>query len=356
MKNIIKSSVLILLVVFAFNMNARADEVKFQSGLFNEMLAKAKAENKILMIDFFTDWCKWCVELDKKVYTDKEVAAFANEHQINWKIDAEKGEGVDLAKKYEVAGYPTIVFVDGNGNEVDRIVGYIPAKDFLKKIKMFTAGGDETFGVYSKTLQDNPDDVKANFLMGERIMNNEGNNKKAEPYFKKVIEKDPDNKSGYRDATLLYQAMASSDPGQIVKFIEKYPESPKLKNAYIALAERYLQDNVDYGKAQMYYDKAFEKFGKNDEELNTSYVQYLLTYMNGLTKSTNEEDWKKGIELSKECLDYAKGSVNEGSTYYMQALFYYNLKDKDNANTAIDNAMKVRDAKAFKELKEKINK
>ena len=77
--------------------------------------------------------------------------------------------------------------------------------------------------------------------------------------------------------------------------------------------------------------------------------------MNGLTKSDKEEDWKKGIDLSNECIDFAKGSVNEGSAYYMQAMFYFNLKDKDNANIAIDKAMQVRDAKAFKDLKEKIN-
>ena len=354
MKNLIKSSILILVIMFAFNLNAKAEEIKFESGQFKDMLSRAKSENKVLMIDFFTDWCKWCIELDKKVYTDKEVAEFANTKQINWKVDAEKGEGIDLAKKYAVNGYPTIVFVDGNGDEVDRIVGYIPAKDFLKKIKLFTAGTD-TYGVITKTLKKNPDDVKANYLMGERIINNEGDNKKAAPYFKKVMDNDPKNKLGYKEGVLLYQAIGSGDAGNIKKFIEDYPNSPKLKNAYIALAEKYLQDNVDYGTAKMYYDKAFEKFGKNDEELNTSYIQYLLTYMNGLTKSDKEEDWKKGIDLSNECIDFAKGSVNEGSAYYMQAMFYFNLKDKDSANEAIDKAMKIRDAKAFKDLKDKIN-
>lgn len=354
MKNIIRFSLIALALIFLYNIKVSAEEIKFEKGTFNEVLKKAKSENKILMIDFFTDWCKWCVELDKKVYTDNDVAEFANSKQVNWKIDAEKGEGVGLAKKYAVSGYPTIVFVDGNGDEVDRIVGYMPAKDFLKKIKEFSEGKN-TFGVYSKILKDNPDDIKANYFFGERIVNNEGDFKKADPYLKKVIEKDPENKEGFLHGALLYIAIGSGDINKIKQFIVDYPGSEKCKNAYIALSEKYYQDNMDYQSAKANYDKAFEIYGKTDEELNTSYVQYALTFMNSLAKNNSEEDWKKGIEVGNDCMPFAKGSVNEGSVYYLQALLYYNLKDKDNANTLVDKALLIRDAKAFKELKEKIN-
>jgi thioredoxin-related protein len=355
MKNIIRLSLIVLALIFLYNLKVSAEEINFEKGTFKEVLAKAKSENKILMIDFFTDWCKWCVELDKKVYTDNEVAGFANTKQVNWKIDAEKGEGIDLAKKYAVSGYPTIVFVDGNGDEIDRIVGYMPAKDFLKRIKEFSEGTN-TYGSISKVLKNNPDDVKANYFLGERVVNNEGDFKKAEPYFKKVIDKDPDNKEGYKHGALLYLAIGSGDVNKIKQFITDYPNSEKCKNAYIALSEKYYQDNMDFQSAKSNYDKAFELYGKTDEELNTSYIQYALTFMNSLAKNNSEEDWKKGIEIGNECLSYVKGSVNEGSVYYLQALLYFNLKDKDNANTLIDKAMLIRDAKAFKELKEKINK
>lgn len=355
MKNTIRISLFILAVVFLFNLKINAEEIKFEKGSFTEVLAKTKSENKILMIDFFTDWCKWCVELDNKVYTDKDVADFANAKQVNWKIDAEKGEGPELAKKYGIAGYPTIVFVDGNGDEVDRIVGYMPAKDFLKRIKEFN-DGINTFGALSKIIKDNPDDIKSNYFLGERVVINDGDYKKAEPYFKKVVEKDPDNKEGYKLGALLYLAIGSGDLNRIKQFIADYPDCDKCKNAYIALAEKCYQDNMDYQSAKTYYDKAFEVFGKTDEELNTSYIQYLLMYMNSYAKTGKEEEWKKGIELGEECLTYAKGSVNEGSVYYLQALFYFNLKDKTNASVLIDKALQIRDVKTFRELKEKINK
>ncbi|MBK6878588.1 MAG: DUF255 domain-containing protein [Ignavibacteria bacterium] len=103
MKKIFSTLIAVLfLLVFQ---NTKAD-VEFANGSFSEILEKAKLENKIIMIDFVTDWCKWCVETDRKVYTNAEVYEFANSNQINWKIDAEKGEGPDLAKRYGVKGFP----------------------------------------------------------------------------------------------------------------------------------------------------------------------------------------------------------------------------------------------------------
>ncbi len=356
MKRIIKLFLFALLLIFISNFKVNADEINFEKGTFKEVLAKAKKQNKILMIDFFTDWCKWCLELDRKVYTDKDVAEFSNKNQINWKIDAEKGEGIELAKKYAVNGFPTIVFVDGNGDEVDRIVGYIPAKDFLKRIKEFNKGVN-TYGSITKILKKNPDDIKANYLMGERIITNDNDHKKAEPYFKKVIEKDPDNKAGYKLGALLFLAIGSGDLNNIKKFIQDYPDCDKCKSAYIALAEKYYMDLVDFQTAKVYYDKAFELYGKTDEDLKTSYIQYLLYYMNGLVKKLDAsvDDWKLGMDLSNECLELSKGSVNEGSAYYFQAQFYLLLGDKENANIAIDKAIEIRDAKVFKDLKSKIN-
>lgn len=355
MKKNINIALFITLFIFALSFSVRAEEIKFEKGTFKEVLGKAKSEQKILMIDFFTDWCKWCVELDKKVYTDKDVVEFANKNQINWKIDAEKGEGIELAKKYAVNGFPTIVFVDGNGDEVDRIVGYMPAKDFLKRIKEFNEGKN-TYGYNKKILEKNPDDIAANYNMGERIITNDNDYKKAESYFKKVIEKDPDNKAGYKLGALLYLAIGSGDLNNIKKFIQDYPECDKCKSAYIALAEKCYMDLVDFQTAKTYYDKAFELYGKTDEDLKSSYIQYLLYYMNALVKKEEVvvEDRKLGLDLSNECLELSKGSVNEGSAYYFQAQFYYLLGDKENAKIAIDKAIEIRDAKVFKDFKEKL--
>ena len=73
----------------------------------------AKAQNKLIMVDFYTDWCSWCKKLDADTYPNAKVVAYSSK-LVSVKVDAEK-EGVELAKRYKVQGYPTILFLDANG-------------------------------------------------------------------------------------------------------------------------------------------------------------------------------------------------------------------------------------------------
>jgi thiol:disulfide interchange protein len=104
----------ILLVALFFTAQYAAAQINFEKGSVAEVLAKAKAENKLVMVDVMTDWCKWCIELDNKVYAKPEISDFANANQVNYKIDAEKGEGIEFAKKYKRQGFPSILFLDGD--------------------------------------------------------------------------------------------------------------------------------------------------------------------------------------------------------------------------------------------------
>ncbi|MCE1164561.1 MAG: thioredoxin fold domain-containing protein [Bacteroidetes bacterium] len=351
-----KNKILIIaLLLTAFAFRAYSNEIEFTKGTYAEVLAKAKAENKVLMIDFFTDWCKWCVELDKKVYTNSEVADFANAKQINWKIDAEKGEGIDLAKKFNVSGYPTIVFVNGDGNEIDRIIGYFPAKDFLQTMKDYNEGKN-TLPSIKSALEKSPDDVEANFKMGKKI-SDYGEMEKAKSYLDKVVKLDPDNKAGYTDDAELMIVQMSNKTENIEAFIKKYPESDLLKQAYISLAEiSFSEGKTD--KADGYYKILFDKYGKNDEEITFGYAQFLISKIYAISKKNdaNQSDYKKAIELANECLNYTKGSTSEGSCYYYLADFYFRLGDKAIANEYIEKAILVHDKKAYRELQEKINK
>jgi thioredoxin-related protein len=349
--------ILIITLMFAFTYNAFAGDIEFQKGTFKEILAKAKAENKIVMIDFFTDWCKWCVELDNKVYSNDEVSGFANKHQVNWKIDAEKGEGVDLAKKYEVAGYPTIVFADANGKEIDRIVGYIPVQDFLKMMKDFN-DGKNTVGALQKILSKNPDDPEANYKMAEKKINNENKPEDAKILLNKVLKSDPSNKTGYKDKAVYLLASMSGKTDELENFINNYPNSEKVKDAYISLAETVFQQTGDLVKAQVWYDKAFEKYGNNDEAITFSYAQIALQTIAMIIKLENptDENLKYGLDLIDKCLPTVKGSINEGSFYYYQSEIYFRMKDIDKANTSIDKALAIHDKKVYRDQKEKINK
>ena len=107
--------------------------VAFASGTFDEALARARTEKKILLVDVYTDWCGWCKKLDREVFGDARVAE-ASRGLVAVRINAEK-EGEKVAQRYDVQGYPTVLFVDGSGSVVKRIDGYVDADEMLQTLK-----------------------------------------------------------------------------------------------------------------------------------------------------------------------------------------------------------------------------
>src|SRR5689334_14727873 len=85
-------------------------EVHFKDLSFADALKQAKKEKKIIMVDYYTTWCGWCKRLDRDTYSSDELGKYADDNIISLKLNAEAGEGIGLAKKSGISGYPTIVF------------------------------------------------------------------------------------------------------------------------------------------------------------------------------------------------------------------------------------------------------
>lgn len=126
------------LVLLATIFVATPVEGPFQDLTFDQALAAAKRDNKVVMIDFFTTWCGPCKKLDAITWKDTGVVAWLGEKTIALKIDAEKE--ADLSKKLNIKGYPTLLFLKADGTELDRIVGYKDPKEFLSNASDALAG------------------------------------------------------------------------------------------------------------------------------------------------------------------------------------------------------------------------
>lgn len=116
----------------------RGDDIWFD-GDFSAATSLAKQNGSLVMLAFETDWCIWCDRMDREVYSDPEVRA-ALDGVVALKLDAERG-GKSLAARYGVESYPTIVFTDGDGVEVDRVRGYLPPGDFVAASRRIRGGG-----------------------------------------------------------------------------------------------------------------------------------------------------------------------------------------------------------------------
>lgn len=319
-----------------------AQEIKFFNGTFDDAVAVANKENKVLMIDFYTDWCVWCKELDKKVYTDLEVSEFANQNFINLKIDAEKGNGIELAKLYKIIGYPTILFLNGKKEEVDRIYGYFPPKEFLKRIQDISAGIN-TFDSIKKALAETPDNPELNYKLAKKYIDNGGEPEDILSYLQNVVINDPANISGYKDDALLLIAVASGNLDNIKKFIEDNPESDVLKNALVYLAEKLYQETNNYEEAKKYYASAFEKFGLEDKDIRNSYGEMLLTQISGVIKNTylTNNQKKEYLKIADEAIEILKDTELYGYAYYYKARLLYTVENFKDALENINLALQI---------------
>lgn len=97
--------------------------------------AQAAKEKKMVLLDFTgSDWCGWCIKLNKEVFSQTEFLDYAKANLVLVEVDfpnkkklsAEQKKANDaLAKKYNIQGYPTIIVLDGEGKKLGEL-GYQP--------------------------------------------------------------------------------------------------------------------------------------------------------------------------------------------------------------------------------------
>lgn len=129
--------IVVFFCFFFFSFNLLSSEVRwFQEG-YKKALKNAEKSNKVLMIDFYTDWCAVCQYMDKKIYNDdKFIEELTKLPIIPLKLNAERdGDGKVLSSSFKIKFFPTVLFIDGMGREIGRIIGFREREAFLDSIK-----------------------------------------------------------------------------------------------------------------------------------------------------------------------------------------------------------------------------
>ncbi|WP_285574524.1 protein-disulfide reductase DsbD family protein [Geothrix limicola] len=90
---------------------------------YEKALAIAKAENKLVLLDTYAEWCAQCKELNEKTWPDSQVSGWIKDHAVPVKVDADKVRP-DLAKSLGIRSFPTVILLDAQGHEVQRSLGF----------------------------------------------------------------------------------------------------------------------------------------------------------------------------------------------------------------------------------------
>ncbi|WEK38409.1 MAG: thioredoxin family protein [Candidatus Pseudobacter hemicellulosilyticus] len=122
-KLVLTSSLLFLFILNSLAQSTPEQGMQFFQGNWKELISSAQKENKLIFVDVYTDWCAPCKLMARNVFPKAEAGAAYNPRFINYKLNAEKGEGIDLARKFNITAYPTFLFLNSNGFLVQKIVG-----------------------------------------------------------------------------------------------------------------------------------------------------------------------------------------------------------------------------------------
>ncbi len=123
MKNFVLITLLFATVFFSFDGLKNSEGINFKNVSFEEALEMADTEGKYIFVDAYAEWCGPCKWMEKNTFKNPKVGRLFNKHFINLKIDMEKGEGTELARKYRVTQYPTMMIINSEGEVVKRIIG-----------------------------------------------------------------------------------------------------------------------------------------------------------------------------------------------------------------------------------------
>lgn len=113
---------------------------QFFKGTFAQALAKAKKENKKLMVDCYTLWCGPCRHMAKNVFPDENLGKYMNANFVCIQLDMEHGEGPELNKTFNIEAYPTFIFFDAEGKEMNRFEGMCMQDEFQKRCERILKG------------------------------------------------------------------------------------------------------------------------------------------------------------------------------------------------------------------------
>ena len=218
----------------------KGEEIRW-AGSVKEALAAAEDSQRHLLVDVYTQTCKWCKALEDTTFSDSSVVDFSR--QFIWaKVDARAD--TQAARDFQVFGYPTILLLDPSGQEVDRIVGYLRPKPFMAQIRDYLAGKG-TMAALQKQVGEDSTKVQLLFLLGEKH-HQRGQWDHSLSLFEKVVRLDPQNREGFSDDALSSQGDAlrrlERTDEAVVRFkqiADRYPESELAEEAPLEIGYTY---------------------------------------------------------------------------------------------------------------------
>ncbi len=285
-----------------WSVSSYSQEIKFFEGTFEEALAKAKSESKLVFVDFYATWCGPCKQMAEKVFTDEEVGKYMNEKFVCMQINVETaGWQKETAEKFNVTVLPTLVFFKTDASVASRLAGAREKDDFLGAAKVACGEQLSFVKLYDRAKS-----------------------KKDLTDMQMVLKQAPDYVGG------LQGIEAQKWIVRINKLYDEYVKA-KLVPDFINKADFQIVQNYSQGKKKEKDDAVMEFIAKNLEtymnKLGEAPGILMVEYNNAVIEQlarAGKDEYKKYLERINGDLEPAYAIMPTGTlTPYEKFKYYY---------------------------------
>ena len=201
-----KATLLLSALVLAAATTAHAGQPK----TMEQAQYKASHTGQPILMKVGTEWCKACNKFDKAVAKNEELRQAIQSEAIFLHVDAEKGEGPDLAQAYGVEHFPTFLLVNAEGELMDRWGGFYAAEKFEKQLVAATA---DAMPVSARLAQFRAEPTEHDARKLGDLQLDEGHPAEAAAYYARAASLNPHSETDYQ--LRIFGAMARGAYGQL---------------------------------------------------------------------------------------------------------------------------------------------
>lgn len=235
-------------------------------------------------------------------------------------------------EEYKTPGTPTVLLLGTDGKEIDRVIGF-DEKDkdgYIQNLKDLTEGKNTLSDILSRK-EKSPEDVDINYKLAKKYITRYESDK-AQSYFKKVLELDPEDTKGHKAEAsynlALHEARANQNIEPLKAFMATNSEEEYLTTSYATLANHY-QRARDTDKVIETYDEALQKMPENST--------IMFYYASTIISNKIENLYPKALELIQKARTLDPGL--EMSTYFVLTQYYQNLDDTEKVVETLEEAI-----------------
>ena len=314
--------------------------VQWFEGSLEVAIEKAKTEDKLVLVDVGAYWCPPCHRLDEEVFTDAAVGTFLSQGYVAVHVDAEKGDGPQIAEQYRVQAFPSVLVLDSSGNERGRVVDFLPPAAWMAAVDKASKGATVLEELVDKVAAD-PDDTDTRYRLGHAYAL-AAQRDKAEEQFEAVLLADPNDELGLAnrvlyDRALFFTYKLDGDPATAIAQFEelqrKYPESKQATRAYRSM-----------GRLLHEMGKTDEAIAKLDAMLATDPQDVALARSYGWFSFRQKCRPARGLEVVESALER---ETKDADLYYLRAELLDQLDRAPQALEAIRKASELEPKSAY---------